>query len=196
MATYGWLELDRFLRAQRVRIGAPTTGQTDGGDHTATSKHYPRNNAVSPDGLRHGCARDYGSASSDCAAIFRALLPHAKSGVVIELFYDPLGGWDNGTNIGPIGGHGDHVHAAIRPAGQLPGSPQEDDMAFSREELKQIIREAVDEREDARAKDIKIHDEEIRQQILANDQRAEREEDAVQVEMRDLLRKIAAKVGA
>jgi hypothetical protein len=29
-----------------------------------------------------------------------------------ELFYDPMGGIKRGRNIGPIGGHGDHVHIA------------------------------------------------------------------------------------
>lgn len=27
-----------------------------------------------------------------------------------EAFYDPVGGYDNGTSIGPIGGHSDHQH--------------------------------------------------------------------------------------
>ncbi len=27
-----------------------------------------------------------------------------------ELFYDPLGGWADGHDLGPIGGHSDHVH--------------------------------------------------------------------------------------
>lgn len=27
-----------------------------------------------------------------------------------EAFYDPVGGWDNGQSIGPIGGHGTHGH--------------------------------------------------------------------------------------
>lgn len=32
-----------------------------------------------------------------------------------ELFYDPLGGWDEGTSIGAIGGHDTHVHVAAEP---------------------------------------------------------------------------------
>ena len=32
-----------------------------------------------------------------------------------ELFYDPIGGWKGQTNIGPIGGHGSHVHVAAGP---------------------------------------------------------------------------------
>lgn len=34
-----------------------------------------------------------------------------------ELFYDPWGGWDAGQMIGAIGGHGDHIHAAILGSG-------------------------------------------------------------------------------
>lgn len=34
-----------------------------------------------------------------------------------ELFYDPWGGYDNGQMIGAIGGHMDHIHAAIAGAG-------------------------------------------------------------------------------
>lgn len=36
------------------------------------------------------------------------------NGTVEELFYDPLGGWDNGKSIGAIGGHLDHVHVGSR----------------------------------------------------------------------------------
>lgn len=34
-----------------------------------------------------------------------------------ELFYDPWGGYDSGQKIGAIGGHMDHIHAAILGAG-------------------------------------------------------------------------------
>lgn len=37
-----------------------------------------------------------------------------------ELFYDPMGGWDRGTSIGPIGGHGSHVHAAANKKEIIP----------------------------------------------------------------------------
>lgn len=37
-----------------------------------------------------------------------------------ELFYDPWGGWDSGQRIGAIGGHMDHIHAAILGAGGGP----------------------------------------------------------------------------
>lgn len=35
-----------------------------------------------------------------------------QPGQIKELFYDPQGGWKNGSQIGPIGGHSDHVHVA------------------------------------------------------------------------------------
>jgi len=38
-------------------------------------------------------------------------------GVIRELFYDPLGGWDEGTKIPAIGGHSDHVHVTARSHG-------------------------------------------------------------------------------
>jgi len=41
--------------------------------------------------------------------------PPAKgSGALLEAFYDPEGGVDNGREIGAIGGHGSHVHFAGR----------------------------------------------------------------------------------
>jgi len=38
-----------------------------------------------------------------------------KSNQLLELFYDPQGGWKRGQSIGPIGGHSDHVHVAAGP---------------------------------------------------------------------------------
>lgn len=38
-----------------------------------------------------------------------------KSGNLLELFYDPLGGIKKGAEIGAIGGHTDHVHVASGP---------------------------------------------------------------------------------
>lgn len=34
---------------------------------------------------------------------------------LVELFYDRRGGWKNGKSIGPIGGHGGHLHAGVSP---------------------------------------------------------------------------------
>lgn len=53
----------------------------------------------------------------DMAQIYRALEPAARANQLQELFYDPLGGWDNGKFIGAIGGHSDHVHAATYDRG-------------------------------------------------------------------------------
>lgn len=44
--------------------------------------------------------------------IFRAFKSQLE-----ELFYDPWGGYDSGQMIGAIGGHMDHIHAAILGAG-------------------------------------------------------------------------------
>lgn len=45
-------------------------------------------------------------------SIFSAFKPQLE-----ELFYDPWGGYDSGQMIGAIGGHMDHIHAAILGAG-------------------------------------------------------------------------------
>lgn len=39
--------------------------------------------------------------------------PAGPMGGLRELFYDPKGGYDEGKFIGPIGGHGRHMHAAV-----------------------------------------------------------------------------------
>ncbi len=66
-------------------------------------------------------ATDYADGPGAMAAMFRAVLPYARTGKVRELFYDPLGGWDEGRSIGAIGGHMDHVHVAIQKGGIVPG---------------------------------------------------------------------------
>jgi hypothetical protein len=38
-----------------------------------------------------------------------------KAKGLAELFYDPMGGWDSGKQIGAIGGHSDHVHIGGQP---------------------------------------------------------------------------------
>jgi hypothetical protein len=42
--------------------------------------------------------------------------PSRPNGEINELFYDPLGGYDEGKNIGAIGGHGSHVHVGADPS--------------------------------------------------------------------------------
>lgn len=106
----GWSNIDAFLQANGVKIGPATKGQTDGGSHAPGSYHY------------QGTARDYGTAGSDPAAIYNLLVPIAQNpeGPIAELFWDPSGaGWKNGKNIGPIGGHSDHVHVALKPGRSL-----------------------------------------------------------------------------
>lgn len=102
----GWADLDNFLHAVGVNIAAPTLGQTTGGQHVPNSNHYK------------GLARDYGDVDSDCSAVAQALLPHTDQ--LLELYFAPLGIWYP-TNVG---GHGDHVHTAIRPDGVLPTAVQ------------------------------------------------------------------------
>jgi hypothetical protein len=59
----------------------------------------------------------YGSKVGPMADFTRALIPWARRGKLNELFYDPLGGWDQGSSIGPIGDHDDHVHVAFQRGG-------------------------------------------------------------------------------
>ena len=107
-----WQNMDCFLAEQGIRVGAPSLGQTTGGNHVPNSLHY------------EGRARDYGDADSDVWAIYYALLPYAgPGGVVEELFWDPAGpggSRDLGRPVNPIGGHSDHVHAALYEGATLP----------------------------------------------------------------------------
>ena len=43
-----------------------------------------------------------------------ATRPARAPGKLAEMFYDPKGGIDNGRDIGAIGGHGAHVHVAMK----------------------------------------------------------------------------------
>ncbi len=49
-------------------------------------------------------------------SIWNNLLPLAQNKTLAELFMDLLGGWKDGKNIGAIGGHMDHLHAAVADA--------------------------------------------------------------------------------
>lgn len=69
---------------------------TTGGKHTPGSYHY------------RGRAIDVAGSPSQMAAYYRRLAGSRPT----ELFYDPVGGIKNGSNIGAIGGHRDHVHVA------------------------------------------------------------------------------------
>lgn len=117
--TFGWNEIHRFVRSRLGSAAAdPRDGQADRGDGSG-SWHFRK---MCPDGVARGHAVDYGDANSDCRKVWDLLLPFAQgpNAPIRELFFDPLGGWDEGKNIGAIGNHGDHVHAAIAVGAQLP----------------------------------------------------------------------------
>lgn len=69
---------------------------TTGGQHAPGSYHY------------QGRAFDCAGSASNMAAFYKA----TRWTNPTELFYDPLGGVKYGQDIGPIGGHSDHVHIA------------------------------------------------------------------------------------
>lgn len=69
---------------------------TTGGKHTPGSYHYS------------GRAIDVAGSSAQMSEYYRRLAGTRPT----ELFYDPQGGIKHGNNIGPIGGHRDHVHVA------------------------------------------------------------------------------------
>lgn len=107
--TTGWPEIHSYLRSViGSKAAHPTHGQTTGGKHSAGSNHYK------------GLAIDYGDANSDCQAVYDALVPFARSGVIIELIWQH-DIWKRGTrsHYAPRD-HRDHVHAAIAPGLHLP----------------------------------------------------------------------------
>lgn len=91
-----------------VAMGLQVTDHTDGhpgdGIHSNSSHHYDENSA---DGRIH--AVDIGG---DHATMGRFYDTMAQINPGRELFFDPRGGLKNGESIGPIGGHGNHVHYA------------------------------------------------------------------------------------
>ncbi len=48
-----------------------------------------------------------------------------------ELYHDPVGGWEGGKSVGPIGKHGNHVHVAVYPQmeGTLDDLPEDETAA-------------------------------------------------------------------
>jgi hypothetical protein len=65
-----------------------------------------------------GRAADLAGSPAQMASFFRwALKRYGRR--LTELFYDPLGGIDNGQSIGAIGGHTDHVHIAFNRGGRV-----------------------------------------------------------------------------
>jgi hypothetical protein len=111
-----WETIDAFLKANGVRIGAPTKSQTTGGVHEPTSVH------------KLGRARDYGNVASDCVRVATVLKPYAtKAGPIMELFYEGSNTkvWiDNGVPFKPKpklrDDHRDHVHVALWPGKVMP----------------------------------------------------------------------------
>ncbi|MFY2557479.1 peptidoglycan-binding domain-containing protein [Corallococcus terminator] len=73
-----------------------TITSTTGGKHTPGSYHYK------------GRAIDVAGSPAKMAEYYTRLAGSKPT----ELFYDPKGGIKNGTPIGAIGGHRDHVHVA------------------------------------------------------------------------------------
>jgi hypothetical protein len=69
---------------------------TTGGRHAPGSYHY------------QGRAFDAAGSRSAMGRFYRDMAGSHPT----ELFYDPIGGIKHGHNIGPIGGHGNHVHIA------------------------------------------------------------------------------------
>lgn len=123
--TTGWAEIDRYLAAQNVAINvAPEEWQTTGGQHSPMSWHY------------RAMGRDY-SAGMGCdeVAIAEALRPFAvPGGPIIELFHAPTDTWVSHGQRAVVGGHTDHVHAAIAPGRSLPGALIEEEETIEEEE--------------------------------------------------------------
>lgn len=127
--TFGWREIHRYLLAAGVPAADPWDTQAEGGVHAgqslpachpARSHHYPCD--CDGDGVWRGHAVDYGANDgvSNLAAIWDALEPHARSGVIRQLIWDPRGGWFDGSAGPGDGSHGDHLHASIRCGAHLP----------------------------------------------------------------------------
>lgn len=82
-------------RKRAGELGLRITSTT-GGRHAPGSYHYS------------GRAFDAAGSHSAMSKFYREMAGTNPT----ELFYDPSGGIKHGRSIGPIGGHGDHVHIA------------------------------------------------------------------------------------
>lgn len=107
-----WEQLDRYLIAYGVPIGPPCLVQTTGGTHATTSNHYRR------------LARDYSAGmGADELAVVRMLKPLYYLGYLSELYHAATRTWLPSN----VGGHTDHVHAALKAGARLPiPEPEED----------------------------------------------------------------------
>lgn len=91
------------IRRTAAECGLRVTAERNG-THTPNSLHYV------------GRAIDVAGSAQGMARFFRAYERHAQNRMgVCELFYDPLGAYDNGRRIPSIGGHGNHVHIGFDP---------------------------------------------------------------------------------
>ncbi len=95
-------EKRQFIRRKAAEFGLAVTSAHRPGD--ADSLHGKTEPSTSP------------AAPARWRTSTGPFVPLARNNKgVRELFYDPEGGWDNFVSIGPIGGHGDHVHIAFDP---------------------------------------------------------------------------------
>jgi len=85
-----------YAKQRAIALGLRITSTT-GGNHVAGSYHY------------RGRAIDVAGTPSQMAQFYREMRRMNPT----ELFYDPCGGVKYGHDIGPIGGHSDHVHIAF-----------------------------------------------------------------------------------
>lgn len=120
-------ELTPYMN-EAVKLGGTITSTT-GGRHAKNSYHYK------------GQAFDTDGGPAVNTKIFNTFKGDAALGKLVELFYDPSGGYKNGKSVGAIGGHSDHVHAAVAlgaiagalgTAVKLPASPSLGTSRFGR----------------------------------------------------------------
>ena len=108
-----YLGIIEAARNLGLLVSDPAVTQTTGGTHVVGSEHYD------------GRAVDFGfnlqGGADNLEALYNAFLPYAQGPghVIDELFYDPLGGWADGMNIGAIGSHDAHVHVGVKPTVDL-----------------------------------------------------------------------------
>lgn len=105
---------DAIKFASGFGFGMPSLSQLTGGQHAPGSYHYM------------GRAADFGFAGHSMAqmrSLFFALVSRYGSNIK-ELFFDPIGWYiKNGSKVsGSIGGHGDHIHLALRRGGLMNGA--------------------------------------------------------------------------
>ena len=82
----------------------PYVDPVDHFTHNPNSLHYE---LLKPD---LGRAVDIYGSSSELRDYTTWALACFGVGRVTQLFYDPIGGWADGHDLGSIGGHSDHVH--------------------------------------------------------------------------------------